>query len=332
MSKIHSILTTATGTVLVALALIMAAAPWALAAPGRVDIRIQEAVLVPADRIRLVAIARIDADDPRLVETLGALEVGRAPQPGQSLQLGRQSLLLRLKQAGLDERQIRFSGAESVTVTRATVTLTEASIAQAATDWVLAHQPYNPERVRVTGVQTAGDMDLPSGNVTYRVEPPEAIDFLRPVPLSIEFSVDGKPQKRAWATVNLTIMAPVVVSRNPMARYQTVAETDVDVELRDLTTLSGLVISDPAEVVGQRMRRSIGSHTAMRSDLVELPPVVRRGDVVTIVAESGGLRVTALGKVRGLARRGERIGVVNLGSGRTVHARVIDARTVTVDF
>lgn len=332
MGKTNSIWMTAIGIALMTLSLVSATAPWAQAARGRIDVRIQQAVRVDADRMTLGAIARIDAGDPGLAATLGALDVGRSPQPGQRRQLGRPSLLLRLKQAGLDERQIRFSGAPSVVVTRDTVTLTQARIAQAASDWVMAHQPYDPDRVRVIGVQTAGDMDLPSGNVTYRVEPPETMDFLRPVSLSMEFSVDGKPVKRTRATVNLAIMAPVVVSRKPLARYQIVAEPDVDVELRDLTTLSGPVFGNPAEVVGQRMRRSIGSHVVLREDLVELPPVVRRGDVVTIVAESGGLRATTLGKVRGVGRRGERIGVVNLGSGKTVHARVIDARTVAVDF
>ena len=115
--------------------------------------------------------------------------------------------------------------------------------------------------------------------------------------------MDAKPRKRVWATVSLSVMAPVVVSRKPLARYQTIHEGDVAVAMRDLSSISGGVISDPSLVLGKRMRRSIGPDAVFRTDLVEVPPVMKRGDVVTIVAESGGLRVTALGEVRGGAGR-----------------------------
>lgn len=304
----------------------------ARAALAPVAIELADAAKIDAERITLGRIARIDTTDIQLDRHLEELVVGRAPMPGQKRRLDRRYLSLRLRQAGLAEEQIRFAGADAVLVTRATAVLTQDRIATLATDWVMAHQPYDPQRVRVATVQTSGDVDLPDGEIACHVEPAGRVDYLRPVALHLEIRVDGQPVKRAWATVTLAVTAPVVVSRRPLARYQTLTEDDVDVELIDLTTIAGEIISDPASVVGQRMRRSIGPRIPLRADLVEMPPLVRRGDVVTIVAESSGLRVTARGEVRSLGRRGERIGVMNLGSGKTVYARVIDGRTVRVEF
>ena len=81
-----------------------------------------------------------------------------------------------------------------------------------------------------------------------------------------------------------------------------------------------------------RARRTIYGNTVLREDLVEMPPLVKRGDLVTILAEVGTLRITALGEVKATGRRGERISVVNLDSRKRLFARVIDARTVKVDF
>jgi flagellar basal body P-ring formation protein FlgA len=71
----------------------------------------------------------------------------------------------------------------------------------------------------------------------------------------------------------------------------------------------------------------------LRSDLIEFPPLVKRGDVVLVVAESGGLRITTLGMVKQReGRRGERIRVENIDSKKSLYGRVLDAKTVKVDF
>lgn len=70
----------------------------------------------------------------------------------------------------------------------------------------------------------------------------------------------------------------------------------------------------------------------LNSDLVELPPLVKQGDVVMIAAESETLRVSALGQVKEKGRRGERIRVLNLDSKKEVYALVVDGTTVKVEF
>jgi flagella basal body P-ring formation protein FlgA len=70
----------------------------------------------------------------------------------------------------------------------------------------------------------------------------------------------------------------------------------------------------------------------LRADLIELPPLVKRGDLVMIVAESNGFKITTLGEVKKTGRLGERIPVANMDSKKILQARVIDANTVQVDF
>jgi len=92
-------------------------------------------------------------------------------------------------------------------------------------------------------------------------------------------------------------------------------------------------ITSYEEILGKRTRKAIDANTVLRPDLIEFPPLVKRGDVVTVVAESGGLRITALGVVKERSgRRGDRIRVENLDSKKSIYAQVVDSKTVKVDF
>jgi flagella basal body P-ring formation protein FlgA len=124
----------------------------------------------------------------------------------------------------------------------------------------------------------------------------------------------------------------VVVSKKPLRKHKPLDEDDIELRKMDLADLPSNVITDPQAVLGKRTRRAIGSKTILRTDLIELPPIVKRGDIVVIVAESNGIRITALGKAKSKGRLGERIPVENFDSKKVLYARVVDSRTVEIEF
>jgi len=54
--------------------------------------------------------------------------------------------------------------------------------------------------------------------------------------------------------------------------------------------------------------------------------------MVTIVAESGALRVTAVGQAKQGGAVGDNIQVLNLGSKKMLIAKVVSSSTVSVNF
>ena len=123
-----------------------------------------------------------------------------------------------------------------------------------------------------------------------------------------------------------------MVTRRPLGRHKPITEDDIKLQKMDLARLPSGAITDPDAVLGKRTKRAIGAQTVLRANLVELPPLVKRGDMVMIVAESDGLLITALGQVKKKGRRGERIPVINLDSKKVLYARVLDSNTVKVEF
>jgi flagella basal body P-ring formation protein FlgA len=70
----------------------------------------------------------------------------------------------------------------------------------------------------------------------------------------------------------------------------------------------------------------------LRHEQFGVPALVRRGEIVTLLAESEGLRVTTNGQVREDAPQGARVRVVNQSSQTEVVGRVVNATTIAVAF
>jgi flagella basal body P-ring formation protein FlgA len=64
--------------------------------------------------------------------------------------------------------------------------------------------------------------------------------------------------------------------------------------------------------------------------LVHRPPAIARGDRITLVSNGGGVSVSAPGEALADARRGERLSVRNLSSGKVVEGVVRDQGVVEV--
>lgn len=303
------------------------------AAQDQTVIRIAPTAEINGERILLSQVAKIAGPNPLLIARLGSIDIGKAPLPGRKKVIESRHIVTRMnKSTGGLPADIRLDFPQRLEVSRKAVRIAKKKIEKIATDWVLERVPWDLENVKVTKAQANADVVLPPGRVDYQIKTPGTLDFLSTIALSIEFSVDGRPVKRAWVTLNLEVISPVVVVRRPMGRHQPIESEDVTVALQDLAKLPSGIYTEVAQVVGMRVKRTLYANTVLREDLVELPPLVNRGDLVTIIAEAGVLRITARGEVKAKGRKGERISVVNLDSNKRVFAQVLDARTVKVEF
>ncbi|MBW1780203.1 MAG: flagellar basal body P-ring formation protein FlgA, partial [Deltaproteobacteria bacterium] len=188
-------------------------------------------------------------------------------------------------------------------------------------------------KVRVREIQFSRDLILPKGNLTFRVEPPKDTDFSGKVPLAVSIYVEGELVKRVWAVTDIEVLAEVIVTKRSLNRRREITEDDIERREMDLARLPSDTLTEYEDILGKRTKKAIGVNTVLRADMIEFPPLVKRGDVVVVVAESAGLRITALGVVKGReGRQGERIRVENVDSKKSIYARVVDAKTVKVDF
>jgi flagellar basal body P-ring formation protein FlgA len=304
----------------------------AVAATEMTTIKVlDEATIEDAD-VLLGQIAVIEGSNAHLVDELKRIVISKSPLPGQSRQFDRRDLIKRLEQYNVDFSTVRLVIPQKINIIRGFMEIGKPEIGKIVSDFITQNTAHENSALHIKEINLPESVILPNGHVTYKVEAPRNRRLMGRCPLAVEFNVNGHAYKKVWATATIEVLGTVVVTRKPLGRFKPITEDDIVLQTLDLANLPDNVVTDPETVLGKRTKRAIGAQTPLRADVVELPPLVKRGDIVMILAESRGLKITAQGQVKKKGRLGERIPVVNVGSKKIVYARVIDSNTVKVDF
>ncbi|MGD2097757.1 MAG: flagellar basal body P-ring formation chaperone FlgA [Desulfobacterales bacterium] len=321
------------GGLLLILALVFAVLPVAdLWANPTTTIRFKDRVEINADDVLVGQIATIEGGDARFVQRLKNILIARAPSPGETRQFDLNFLQKRLEQHHIDLATVTVLAPPKIDVIRSHIEIQKAEIEKIVSEYIIQQAPQGNITLRIKELRVPESVILPEGRITYKVTVPHNRQLMGRCPLSVRFSVDGRLQKKVWTTAVIEFLGPVVVTRKPLGRYKPIAADDIEVQTLDLADLPADVLSDPDEAIGKRTKRAVGAQIPLRAESIELPPLVKRGDFVTIIAESESLKITTLGQVKKKGRLGERIPVVNLDSKKVLQAQVVDANTVKVDF
>jgi flagella basal body P-ring formation protein FlgA len=303
-----------------------------LFAAGINTVRVFERSEVKYDKIRLGEISQIKGEDPALLKKLREIVIGKAPLPGKSHRIDENCIRRRLKQNGIDLSQIRLRVPARVTVSRSFIEIPKKKIEKIVLDFVYDIVPWEKDQVRIKKICVSNSVFLPEGKITYKVVAPRKTNLMGNVPLTVLFKVNRHFEKKIRATVNIEVLKEMVVTKRPLRRYQMITKDDIHLKKVDLSKVKSNAVTTFEDVLGKRTKRAINIDEVLRTDHIELPPLVKRGDVVSVIAESDGLRITTLGEVKKKGCRGERIKVLNLDSKKCIYANVLDSNTVRVDF
>jgi flagella basal body P-ring formation protein FlgA len=287
---------------------------------------------VDGEHIVLGEIAKIEGNDPDLTKRIRGVVIGRAPLPGRKREIQASLVKRRLKQNRIDPDQLLLNIPDQIIVERSFIEIKQEKIKALVSDYISKNLINNLSDASIKDIRVSEDLILPGGRIAYSVKPTQNSDMMGKIQFTVNFDVNGKFYKRVWATATVEIFTNVVITKRPLGRHKPITEDDIEMYKMDLAKLPSDVITDPAVVLGQRTRRAIGSQTVLRSNLVEFPPLLKRGDVVVIIAESGGFKITTLGQAKKKGRLGDRIPVINLDSKKILYALVLDENTVKVEF
>ncbi len=105
----------------------------------------------------------------------------------------------------------------------------------------------------------------------------------------------SKPWK-LYVPVDVVVTEDVLIAKRTLPRGQVLAAADFTVETRDVSRLVSGYISDPASLVGQKLKIQLHAGRMLTPSMLEADAAVRRGQTVTIVASGGGIAVRMSGK------------------------------------
>jgi flagellar basal body P-ring formation protein FlgA len=302
----------------------------AMAPEVRIDLHAK--ALVDGESILLGHIADIRSEDTQLAAAIRKIDIGRAPLPGQSLLIDPGLVKVRLKQNNIDPERCRVGGKGPVSVLRNHVILSAERVRAAVEAFIHVHAPWAADQMKIRPIQYDQDQILPCGHMALQIRAPKHTDWLGAIPLKVTIQVDGQTVRTTGVPIYIEVWQDVVLAAKPLGRNQPIMASDVRTERMNLARVPSNAILRKDQVLGRRANRSIAVNSVLRSDQVELPPAVRRGDVVQVLAESARLKITTQGIAQENGGIGDYIRVLNSASKKSIHARVVDSQTVQVDF
>jgi flagella basal body P-ring formation protein FlgA len=125
---------------------------------------------------------------------------------------------------------------------------------------------------------------------------------------------------------------PVIVLKRPILNKSILSEEDIEVELKPFSRLPQDVILDKNIALGKQVRMSLNAGTILRYSHIERPIIIKRNQIIYIIARGKNFVVKAKGLALQEGREGANIKVKNISSKKTLWGKVISPEEVEVSF
>jgi flagella basal body P-ring formation protein FlgA len=329
----------AAGTLISALMLWLAANSAAAA-----ELRLRAQCNPAGPVVTLGDVADIESTDARQTAALAAIELFPAPATGEQRLLPFREIQDLLMLRGLNLAEHRFSGASEVTVQTIAVRLRPVAIIKPVPAGEVqrikrrvceALIKYLSEH-SATPQTWAVECELSEDQARLLADP------VRPITVAggcapwtgvqrFDLTIDGpKEPARIALDVNVHIIPPVVVARRQLARGAVIRDDDVELQRLAGADKMATALHTVEEAIGHELVRPVTTGSPVVSDSLRTPLAVRRGEVVTVYAQSGSIRIRTNARSRDEGSVGELVAVESLLNRSTYYARVSGTREVEV--
>lgn len=186
--------------------------------------------------------------------------------------------------------------------------------------------------IRIKRLTLGSSASLPEGPLEYEIVAPQQWEGWGSASIAVIARQGEKIVRNISARVEVEAFAEMVVAARQIDHGTIVAADDVVLKKNDVSTVQGRYLGRVQDVVGKKTRSTVRANIPFKSDMLEKIPLIKSGQVVTIVAENEQMRVTLTGKARSAGGEGDSIMVQNTSSLKEFPAKIVDATTVMVSF
>lgn len=300
-------------------------------ADAQTHVAVTHEAWIKGEKVYLKDVAKIEGT-ARLQERLGTICLGHAPGPAKQKTLRGSWIESKIRSRRWLPADTTVSIPESVRINRTWQSIQEKRFSDLFNGYI-ARQLKAPEaHFRVSRFKVIGNDSLPEGKIRIELVHQADGKLLGHVSLTAIVRVDEKTVQRVLLSGWVDRFENVVCTSRSLGRNNIITEDDVITKRRNISKLPFNVLTDMQCVVGKRLKHAVRADTVLLANMVEAPPLIRRGDKVTIVAESPTLLVTALGIAQTKGGLGDQVRVKNCMNRKEIIALVVNGSTVKVEF
>jgi flagella basal body P-ring formation protein FlgA len=303
----------ATGALFLALGLVAIGAGVAAASEsGRITVH--RAAVVAGPTIRLGDLARLEGSAAALAD----VELGPAPTAAAPKRLDGEAILRRLEDAGMDASATRYVIPATVRVERSA---REVTVEEIRTAVLNVAGDALPAGETIRELEVAGPVRIPAGDFEARVSTPQSGRPGRRR-FDVQLVHDGAVLATVPVTARTDARGTVVVTRHAVPRGTVLGADDLAVVERNAKDVPDDAFREPAEAIGLETTVALAAEAPLPRTALAAPVVVKRGDLVTLLVETAGMRLSVAGEALEAGAVGAGIKVLNRASKQTVAGKV----------
>jgi len=208
----------------------------------------------------------------------------------------------------------------------------EAELHSAVTGFIQQKHANSGSEVSLKRFSVTSSPALPSGVLDYEVIAPQQWGGWGSANIAIIARQNERVIGNIGVRVEVEVLAEMVFAVRQMDAGTILATSDLVLRKHNVATVQGRYLAGLSDAAGKKLRMTVRANTPLRSDQLEKLPLIKTGQLVTIVAESERMRITVTGKARSSGALGDTIIVQNLNSLKEMPARIISADSVKIVY
>ncbi|MEE8398746.1 MAG: flagellar basal body P-ring formation chaperone FlgA [Desulfobacterales bacterium] len=212
------------------------------------------------------------------------------------------------------------------------VTIPESRFQEQFNDFLYQRLGKDKSDIILSRFKVANNRPVPEGMVGFQLFQKHKGLLRRYVRLIAMVDVDGVVVNEVKLSAWVDVFAPVVCAARNLKKGAILRKDDVYLERKNVSRQPANTVTDADKTVGLLVKNSIKQGTSLKEWMLEKAPILNKGDLVTILAQIGSIRITVPGKILEKGYPNELIRVQNAMSNKELYARVMNNSTVTIDF
>ena len=292
-------------------------------------VNVRQSSTIVSHIIRLGDIADCLGSD-FMVQELSDIPIGYAPKPGKVKVLRDRWLTAKIHAIQWIPQNLQLIIPTKFYVRRASQEISREELREFFEDQVqaaLSWDDYQINNFSVRGVKV-----YPAGDLTLSLQANSTQKPMGRVSFRVDVRIDGKEYDTISLSGQVDVFDQVVHAAGSLRRGTVLTLRDLFVKRSNISNIHGGYLEDPKYAVGLALRTGVSRNKVIEQDMLEKPPLVRSGDIVSMIINKGNLSIHASGIAMGDGRLKEHIRVENISSGKKVHGLVSDQGEVTVIY
>ncbi|MCW8934595.1 MAG: flagellar basal body P-ring formation chaperone FlgA [Gammaproteobacteria bacterium] len=134
-----------------------------------------------------------------------------------------------------------------------------------------------------------------------------------------------------YISARINLFGKVIQTASPLTKGHIIRKGDLHAVEEDLSRIKYGYFTSKEHLIGKQLKRRLPQNRIVKANYVKAPTLVKRGELVSIVAENTGYSVKMTGTAMNNGAKGERIQVKNSSSKRIVEGIIKEAGVVSIN-